>query len=840
MNQYIGAAILMKTARSLIIVVLNTLSLVPSYGQTVVDIVEHKEVLAAPETPRADTLFSLRGKTVESLKGHVLSGASVSLLRGDSVHQQVSDDRGLFRFDELRRGAYDVVASFVGYRTSKTAISLSGDTVLLIPLEEEVQWLGGIVVESRTAEEQLGSQGVVIDKSAAAGTRDETIRQLINKLPTPQIDDSRNDIFIRGNPGGSVGYRLQGVNIPNPNHFGVPGTAGGPVTMISDKLVGASNFYIGPLPAATGNSISGVLDLNFRKGNINQHNPSVQFGVLGTEITSEGPFSIDSSSYLFSMRRSSLGLFQKLGFDFGTRSIPRYSDLAFNLHFPRKRSSYSFFNLAGTGNIGILISEDTRNFYGERDRDQYFNSAMVTTGVQTKHIVDDLTSLSGTLAVSMERIKVTHELVYPAEIRQSLSAYDKLSGRDIFPDIMKYDFREQRVSSAFELSRKRKQGQNPGNVFSLGFTADYYFLDYADSMRIITPTEGNPGTWRVRWNSSAQGLLAQPYIQQRYAMGRSALLAGIHSQYFTLNNTYSLIEPRIAFNYKIDAIRSFHIGLGLHSQIQSPYIYFYGVSNDTDGQPIEVNKNMDFTRSVNSVAGYQHLLGRSYRTTLKAEVYCQRIFNVPVEKNPSSFSLLNTGSTFTRFYPDTLVNEGIGRNYGVEVTVERSLFQGYLFHLTASLYQSRYRGSDGIQRNTDLNGVYTFNTLLTREWQVGNRGMLTIGTKTSFAGGRRYGVIDYKESQELAQVVYRDEHRNESQFKPYFRTDVRISYRILLAKMKHELVADITNVFNTQNVLRHAYIPDQAESNKGTIEKEYQLGFLPFAYYRLTVELPRP
>ena len=184
-------------------------------------------------------------------------------------------------------------------------------------------------------------------------------------------------------------------------------------------------------------------------------------------------------------------------------------------------------------------------------------------------------------------------------------------------------------------------------------------------------------------------------------------------------------------------------------------------------------------------------------------------------------------------------NSAVGRNYGVEVTLARPFSNGFLFHLTASLYQSQYKGSDGVRRSTDLNGTCTFNMLLTKEWSVGSRSMLTIGMKTSFAGGRRYGVIDYKASQEQAQVVYGDDHRNEYQFKPYFRTDMRISYWISLPKTKHEFVADITNIFNTRNVLRHSYVPDPFLANKGTIEKEYQLGFLPFVYYRFGFQMKR-
>ncbi|MBX2957651.1 MAG: TonB-dependent receptor, partial [Cyclobacteriaceae bacterium] len=266
----------------------------------------------------------------------------------------------------------------------------------------------------------------------------------------------------------------------------------------------------------------------------------------------------------------------------------------------------------------------------------------------------------------------------------------------------------------------------------------------------------------------------------------------------------------------------------------SPYLYFYGVTNDAQGNPVSVNKEMDFTRSLNSAIGYEHFLGPTQRPVrIKSELYYQHIYNVPVDKQPSSFSLLNAGATFTRFYPDTLLNKGKGENYGLEVTVDRNFAKHYLFMINGSLFQSKYTGSDRVKRNTTFNGNYIVNALGTYEWETTKQNVLSVGLRVSTSGGRRHGVIDEVASENKKHVVYVEGTETALQFKPYFKVDFRLSYRVNLRKASHEIVLDMINILNTQNVLRHSYVPAYETGQIGRVEEEYQLGFLPFFYYRV-------
>lgn len=327
-------------------------------------------------------------------------------------------------------------------------------------------------------------------------------------------------------------------------------------------------------------------------------------------------------------------------------------------------------------------------------------------------------------------------------------------------------------------------------------------------------------------------ILLQPFVQLKYKVSdRTDFVIGLHSQYFSLSKSFILFEPRGGFKWRINDKQTFQVGVGLHSQIQPTYLYFYGQTNDSDGKPVPQNMGMDFTRSMHYVASYERFLASTLR--LKGEIYYQDLFRVPVEKSSSSFSMLNTGAGFSRFFPNALVNEGVGKNYGIEGTLEKFFSRGYLFLVTGSLFEARYQGSDQVWRDTDFNGNYVFNALFTKEWSLKRRNSISIGGKVTTAGGRRYGPVDEAASEQEKDVVYVDATRNSLQFDSYFRADLRINYRINRPKVSHEIAVDLVNIFGTKNVLKLTYSPNDLDPAASPVRVEYQLGFLPLFYYRI-------
>ena len=584
-----------------------------------------------------------------------------------------------------------------------------------------------------------------------------------------------------------------------------------------------------------GNTTSGIFDLKFRNGSPKTNHSTFQLGLLGAEFANEGPLSkAQKSSYLFSIRQSTIGIFKAMNINLGTEAVPRYTDASFKLNFPFDNgSTLSFFGLGGYSKVDILISQQedpSKNLYGEKDRDQYFRSATGVLGTSYNKTFPGSGFFSATLAVSSGRVVSHHDFVNPPDIRDSLIAYDN-KPNNFFPPILDYRFQETRLSGNISYTKRI----NKNNHLHVGVSADQYFLHYLDSSRNTHLSDTAFGEWRMRWQSNEQPILLQPFLEWKFIANKFDLVAGLHGQYFSLGPSSSSLEPRIGIRYYLNKTVKLNGGLGLHSQIQQPYLYYYGERNNDQGRPIPLNNDMGFTRSLHSVAGIEKFFGADTSgTRVKLEMYYQYLYNVPVEEDTSSFSLINTGADFTRLTPKRLVNEGSARNYGMELTVERPFSKGYLLLFTGSLFQSKYKGSDNVLRNSDFNCHYITNLLFTREWTLKNQNVFSIGSKFVATGGRWYGPPDDEKSDEEKRVVYISETKNTWQFDPYFRFDLRVSYKVNLPSITHEIAIDLINVFNTKNVLKESYIPGETQ-NDGVIVTEYQLGTLPFFYYRVSI-----
>lgn len=799
-----------------------------------------------------DLTQTIRGRVIDADGRYPLIGVTV-ILADEGLEKLIgttTDLDGYYRLADIPVGRHAVKFSFMGYKEvlrSNLIVTSSKELILDVSMEEMAISLGDVEIRAtRTGEAQnemaiVSARAFTVEETDRyAGSRGDPARMASNFAGVQGADDSRNDIVIRGNAPGSVLWQLEGLNIPNPNHFGAAGTAGGPVNIINNKILANSDFYTGAFPSEFGNTVSGVFDLKFRRGNNEKHEKTFQLGFLGAEAFLEGPIDREKkSSYLVGYRYSTLQLFTALGIDVGTTAIPQYQDFAFKVNFPTKNNgNLSVFAVGGKSDIAIKVSEESvedRNLYGEKDRDQYFGSSMAVLGVSYDKVLKNNTFMKATIAASHERVHADHYYIVGTQKPDGYLDVQAL------PQILGYEFTTNKYSQVLSFFKKI----NARNTINYGFQNDIYQFNFQDSARqvIILPNNGQgeipyqTTPWNFRWTTSNDfAVLTQPYVQWRHKLNDEvSFVTGIHSQYFSLTNSFSAIEPRAGMTYRFAPNQGFNIGFGVHSQIQAPYTYFYKFT-DVERPELGVqqfNRNMDFTRSWHYVMGYDRTIGSQVR--MKLETYYQRLSNVPVESRRSSFSLLNTGASFDRIFPEVqLVNTGVGENYGIEMTLEKYYSKGYMFLLTGSLFESKYAGSDGVWRDTEFNGNYAVNALATKEFKT-RSGLIGVGTNITTAGGRRYGPVDVERTEQEGEIIYVDETRNSLQFDPYFRADLRINYRINRPKVSHEIALDLINIFGTKNVLNLTWAPNDIENPdpEKSIIKNYQLGFLPIFYYKI-------
>ena len=377
------------------------------------------------------------------------------------------------------------------------------------------------------------------------------------------------------------------------------------------------------------------------------------------------------------------------------------------------------------------------------------------------------------------------------------------------------------IEDKLSFSTQVKHKVNPKNNYSLGLIADFFNIDYVDSV-----FDSDYNKHRQLTNISDNLELFRAYAQWQHNFTNSLTgYIGVHSQYFALNNEIA-IEPRASVRWQFADNQSFNLGFGKHSQLQPKTVYFVQSYDSISNSYSTTNENVKFTKSNHFVFGYNNLIKPDFR--IKAEVYYQHLYDVPIKESFPEFSMLNTGDNFGSAIEDSLESEGFGKNYGIELTIEKFLSRGFYVLFTASVFDSKYQGYDQVWRNTAFNGNYVFNTLAGYERKLGKNGVLTLDLKTVWAGGKRYVPINYDASKEKGKAVYDWENAYVDKYDDYFRTDVRIGYKLNMKNTNMEWAIDLQNVFNYQSIFSEGYDPKENDTYPN-----YQQGFMPMMLFRV-------
>jgi CarboxypepD_reg-like domain/TonB-dependent Receptor Plug Domain len=771
-------------------------------------------------TTFAQSSQTVRGRIVDEITYNPIPGVSVGIV-GTSLGGS-TDENGYYKINSVPTGRQTIKITSIGFQSQqmKDIIVTAGKELILnIILVEDVKELEEVVVNfDRKNDKSLTVNEMSLVSSRAfnsqdtkkfAGSLGDPARMVANYAGVVGANDSRNDIVVRGNsPLGSL-WQLEGINIPNPNHFGTLVSTGGPVSMLNNNNIDKSDFLTGAFSAQYGNATSSVFDISLRNGNDEKREIVAQTGVNGLEIGAEGPFSKNSkSSYIVNFRYSTLSLFKKLGVDIGTGGgTPIYQDLNFKLNFVlNKASTLSVFGIAGRSNVDFLgdnVDTTRRGFYlGDENSNtrvvfRPFIGGVVFTNKISKKLLTKLT-----LGFS--------------------STYQSLAGDSIsYLDRTKvYANREGSLETQkYTIDWKLHYKMNPKNSFSVGANIDY-----------ISFSLFNRRTYKTYSKTFVDGKdntsLIQGFSQWKHRFNdKITMVTGLHAQTLVLNNSFT-IEPRFALNYQINPNSALSIGYGMHNQMQNITAYYIPTPGK-DGMPSYTNKSLDFTKSQHFIMGLEKNITSNLR--LKVESYYQSISNVPVEQRLSSYSTLNSGATFLTFENDSLVNKGTGTNYGVELTLERFFDKGLYFLLTTSLFDATYTGSDGVKRNTTFNNKYVFNALAGKEFKIGKNKTFNLNFKMSMAGGKYLTPLDLKASQRNKDAVYDDNSAFSEKQANYFRIDLKPSYRREYKASTLELSVDVQNILNYKNIFVQAYNP-----RTNSVSTEYQQGFLPVPSVRYT------
>ncbi|MCA0429317.1 MAG: TonB-dependent receptor [Bacteroidetes bacterium] len=763
---------------------------------------------------------TIKGTVLDKQSQYPLPGAVIQVLNTKPILNATTNDNGEFKITNVPIGRWQIKIQLIGYKEKYQIVVLNSgkENINVYELEENV--IQGTEVEVVAEQDKTAtnnkmstvSSRVFSAEEAAryAGSRNDPARMAANFAGVSGANDSRNDIIIRGNSPLGILWRLNGLDIPNPNHFGNSGSTGGPVSILNNNTLANSDFMTGAFAADYGNATAGVFDLKMRQGNTEKFEFLGQVGFNGFELGAEGPFNKKkNSSFLINYRYSTLSIFKALNIDFGTGdAIPQYQDVTFKTDFQTKKiGKISFWGIGGTSYIALLESNKSKDndLFGFSARDTYFKSYVGASGITHTYLLKNNAYVKTNIGISGT---YNHILV------------DRLDTSFKTPKNLKPEYRQKTQTIKYSFNTTYNKKFNSRNFLNLGIYTDVFNTLFVDSIDYLFGTK----TFITLRNYNGVTSLSRAFIQWQHKFNdKLTLNTGVSNQFFFLNNS-NAIEPRLGLKYNINQKQSLSLGAGMHSQLQPIYIYF--ASDSINGQRVETNKNLDFTRAAHAIVAYDINFAQNFR--LKTEFYYQYIFNAPVKNTPDYFSVLNLGADFTSPNITNLVSKGTGYNYGLEITLEKFYSKGYYFLFTTSLFESKYKGSDNVLRNTAFNGNYVFNLLGGKEFKLNDKYILIIDVRSTYAGGKRYVPINLNASI-LAKDEIRDgTHAYENKYPDYFRIDVKPGFRLNFKNTTHEFSVDVQNLTQNNNVFQQVY-----DINSQKINTTYQLKFFVLPQYRI-------
>ncbi len=770
----------------------------------------------------------IRGTVIDQDSKAPIPGTNIIILGSNPILGATTDPNGQYVVAGVSAGRCTLKVTSIGYEEvmSTNVLVVAGKQLEInFEMKENLIALKEVVVTSVSDKTELNNDLATVsgrtfnveETSRYAGSRNDVSRMAQNFAGVSNVNDARNDIVIRGNSPSGLLWRLNGIDIPSPNHYAAFGSTGGPVSMLNNNTLSKSDFITAAFPATYGNAIGGVFDLQMRSGNNLKREYLGQIGFNGLEVGAEGPIADGKqATFMVNYRYSTLGIFKAIGLNLGTGSaVPNYRDLSFKINFPTaKAGKFSLFGVGGKSDINILgsqtdFSKSTSNLYGNENQDIYDKSKTGVFGVSHAYVFSQKTSYKITFASSAMQTRINTD-----SVNWTNNALPKL--QNIISNFNQ-SFTQLQQSAHVTINHKF----SPSNMIVAGTIFNLYQVTFADS--ILKQTTTHRPYWQPIVMGNGTSSLTQVYVNWQHRFTENLTLnAGSHLQYFTLGSPTAL-EPRVGLKYQFTPRQSVSIGSGIHNQIQSLPIYYIkthqGLTNS--------NQTLGYTRSKQLALAYDYNFHRNLR--LKIETYYQAIDKAPIEQISSSFSMLNAGADFTLPSKFNLVNQGVGRNYGVELTFEKFYSNQFYFLLTSSLFKSEYQGSDKLWRSTAFDGRYIVNLLGGKEWSMGSKEKtFGISFKLTTAGGRKYTPIDMLASLAAGQATYKENEAYSLQYPSYFRADVRFTYRINRHKMTLEWALDIQNISNHQNIFMQNF-----DVRTATINNQYQLGIFPVPQFRI-------
>ena len=729
----------------------------------------------------------INGRVFDELTNESIAFANVAIQ--NSTNGAVTDIDGKYSIENLTPGLYNVQTSYVGFepktvfevqvfanRPTNLNIGLTANSTNLetVEITSEVYERN---IESPVSLQQIGSNEI---QRNPGGNRD--ISRALQVLPGVSSSLSfRNDIIVRGGAPNENRFYLDGIEVPNINHFATQGSSGGPVGIINVNFIKSVDFYSGAFPANRGNALSSVLEFTQKDGNEERLRTNFTLGASDVGITFDGPIG-DKTSYIFSARRSYLQfLFGIIGLPF----LPTYNDAQFKVKhsFNQKNEltiiglgAYDTFELNESAVADAKTQEDKESAEYILGNIPVNNQWNYTIGGNYKHF-----SKNGFQNVVLSR----------NALNNTAEKYE--NNDDSNPNGLILNYESAEIENKFRFEHTQRSGLwklNAGvNLEDVTYTnATFNRLANVNGIQIIDFTS--------KINFQKFGFFGQA---SRSVMENRLLLSfGLRSDWNnfaeSMENPMDQLSPRLSLSYSITPKLSFNANIGRYYQLPPYTVLGY---RDNNGVLTNKDNNVKYIESDHFVAGFQYLFEKN--TKVSVEGFYKKYSYYPFTLR-DSINLANLGGDFGVIGSEPIVSNGKGRSYGLEFLIQRKLYNGLYGIAAITFVRSEFtdKNQDYVPSSWDNRFILslTAGKKFKKNWELGARLGITDGPpytpydeQTSSLKAvwdvRGSGVLDY--------------NRLNTKRNPLtYQLDIRLDKKYFFDKWSLNLYLDIENLTSAE------------------------------------------
>jgi hypothetical protein len=727
---------------------------------------------------------NISGQVIDRDTKQEIVGAVVEVLN-TSVYTSTDVD-GNFTIETLVPRTYNLKISASYYITTyKTDIAVSGGHTVKVIVELKLASYETeeVVVSSERLfdtpqDMKTSTNSLTAEEIRRAPGAVEDVNRMVQSLPgVTTATDSRNDLIVRGGSPVENFILVEGIEVPNINHFGTQGASGGPIGMINVDFLNDVTFSAGGFPAKYGDRLSSIMDVQYRNGDRNNFNGKLDIGIAGGGIILEGPIQAEKSSYLFSARKSYLDLILS---STGLTALPNYSN--FNLKVTYELSDKHKLSLIGLGGI------DKINFKGIDDEDDPFI---------------EQTDFSGWQAVG----GVVHKWLVGNQTYLQTSFSTNQYQREVNVDsIGKPTFNNESLDGEYVLRSDLSHRFSPTDLLEAGFSAKYlhnnntlFRAQTIDIYGSVLP--------ELNYSAVAESYKFGPYIQySKNLFGRLDLTAGLRYDYFGYLNDKSKIAPRASAGFYILDNLKLNATYGIYYQAP-PLLWLVAYDQ---------NKDLKQIKTEQFVTGIEYYPVNDLK--ISVEYFDKQYSDYPNSVLNPQVTYANAGAEYQTLGLEPLLPASDGYARGVEFFIQKKLTNSLYGMLNYSFSEIRFTSLDGIERPSS----FDYGNVLTLILGYKITDNFEVSAKYRFMGGRPYTPLDEQASAQLNQTIYDFTRYNAVRYDDYQRLDIRVDYRFEMLGWALTTYLDFQNVLNIENV--EQVIWNQKENK---VDYVYQWKFLP-------------